>query len=240
MNFTLETSNLRKDFPSGFSLKGVNFQITSPSTFCLLGGNGAGKSTLFRLLTGSLEGESGKVYYNDEVMGVKNHLLKKKIGYLPQEAKLPQWMTAQDALAYAAHLHGLRDTEKIVEEIFDYWDCGAYAQKPLYTCSHGMQKRVGLALASLHDPDYLILDEPFSGLDLAHIYSLENFINKRYNKGKITLLSTHLAPYAASLCSEAGLMEKGQFSVIKEWTSFSYERRMAFMKNYFERPNLVL
>lgn len=233
MIFEIKINNLSKKFNTGFSLDHVDLHFSSPAIVCILGQNGAGKSTLFQLLTGNLEADSGEIYYGKERVVVDNYLLKRKIGYLPQKPLLPKWITALEVLRYAAHLHGVSDSKNLIKELLSYWDCSDYAKRALYNCSHGMQKRVGLALSSLHDPEYLILDEPFAGLDLSHIYSLEKYIKKRYDSGRMTLLSTHLAPYAASLCTSAYIIKEGKISSLENWSALSYENRLACIRDYF-------
>ena len=172
MNELIRIKNLRKTFSSGFCLKDINFFTEKPTTFCILGKNGAGKSTLFQLMTGNLEPDSGEIRYNGELMRVDHYQIKRKIAYLPQKPVLPLWVTPEEVLQYTACLHSLENMKENIKKNLDYWDCKEYSNRSLATCSHGMQKRVSLAITSLYDPEFLILDEPFSGLDLSHIYSL--------------------------------------------------------------------
>ena len=243
MNELIRIKNLRKTFSSGFCLKDINFFTEKPTTFCILGKNGAGKSTLFQLMTGNLEPDSGEIRYNGELMLVDHYQIKRKIAYLPQKPALPLWVTPEEVLQYTACLHSLENMKENIKKNLDYWDCKEYSNRSLATCSHGMQKRVSLAITSLYDPEFLILDEPFSGLDLSHIYSLENYIERRKKEQKTTLLSTHIAPYAAKLCDEAYLLSHGELKKIDIWATSSYEDRLTLIRNYFtvmQEPSKIL
>ena len=233
MVLQIKIEKLRKKFKEGFSLDLGSFCFHPKTTSCIFGANGAGKSTLFQLMTGNLEADSGFVSYSQERMSFTKSELKRKIGYLPQEPHLPKWTTALELMNYMSHLYKVDEAGVRVKELLSYWDCIDFAKRPLGLCSHGMQKRVGLALASLHDPGYLILDEPFSGLDLLHTYALEKFIQTRNTSGKVTVLSTHITPYAANLCSEAFILKSGKMVAIENWGQFSYEEKLSFVRKSF-------
>ena len=96
-----------------------------------------------------------------------------------------------------------------------------------------MQKRVGLALATLHDPAYLILDEPFSGLDLNHIKNLENMIATRTLRGHITILSTHVLSFCARLCTQVLILDAGKWSKVTPWDELSLDAREAEIESRF-------
>ena len=217
MVLEVKVDGLKKEYKSGFSLSVGFYHCLASDITCVLGLNGAGKSTFFGILTGSIEADQGSVLFASRKMSIKNCELKRTIGYLPQESKLPDWVSAIDLLRYAASLYGLQDPEARVEYQLRYWDCLEYAKRSINLCSHGMQKRVGLALATIHNPDYLLLDEPFSGLDLLHTQALEELIKRRKEERKITILSTHIAPYAATLCEKAYIMKKGSLTNLDEW-----------------------
>ncbi len=114
-----------------------------------------------------------------------------------------------------------------------YWDCDYYASKPIATLSHGMQKRIGLAIASLHDPELLILDEPFSGLDLFHIKALEDEVKNRKKRNLTTIVSTHIAPYVARLCDDVFIVDSGQVSTLSGWQEADHLTRVDLIEAKF-------
>lgn len=146
---------------------------------------------------------------------------------------LPKWVTGEELLQYAARLYELPRTHESVREAMDFWDCASYRGKVLGACSYGMQKRVGLALATLNNPPCLILDEPFSGLDLYHIRTLEQCLESRKQSQQITLLSTHMLPYAIESCHRAFILKEGQVSELERWTSKTNQEKMRHIEEHF-------
>ncbi len=230
---TLSLNELSKSFSSsGFQLGPLTLDIKPGERLALFGKNGAGKSTLFQILTGHLGAESGEVRVFGERMKLDAHELKMRMGYLPQHLELPRWVSAHDIITYALKLHGLDEIAIIRKQILERWDAVDYANKPLGACSYGMQKRVALALATLHKPDILILDEPFSGLDLYHIRTLEDLLAERTSE-QITIVSTHVASHVAKLCERAATIREGRIEEIDSWPTADFMRRLDLMEEQF-------
>ncbi len=214
----LSARGLTKRYSEAFCLGPLDLDLHAGETIALLGQNGAGKTTLFQLLTGNLDATAGTIHLGTHRLTPDKFELKRSLGYLPQNLLLPKWVTGKEILRYAASLYQLADAENALQRAMEYWDCQFYKDRPLAACSHGMQKRVALALATLHDPPCLILDEPSSGLDLFHIRALHDEIRRRQRVGKTTILSTHIAPYAANLCQRAFILDKGQLRALAGWS----------------------
>ena len=166
-------------------------------------------------------------------MDLKRFDLKKSIGYLPQHAELPKWVSGIELLSYANSLYKLSFDQEKLKEILAFWDADIYRNKAISSLSHGMQKRIGLALATIHNPKLLILDEPFSGLDIFHIKALKKLIIDRKNKGQTTIVCTHIAPYAAELCDRALIIEDGKLSEINNWKNSDLLPRISLMEERF-------
>jgi len=233
---TLELSSLCKKFPqSQFQLGPLDFHMEEGDSLALFGKNGAGKSTLFQMITGHLRPDSGRIQVFGETLKVDAFGLKRRMGYLPQNLDLPRWVSGFDIITYAMKLHGMNPINIERDRILAYWDCTSFAHKPLAACSYGMQKRIALALASMHQPDLLILDEPFSGLDLYHIRALENLLAARSGK-QLTIVSTHVAAYAAKLSNKASTMRDGQVNRLEGWPQADFMTRIALMEGQFFVP----
>ena len=229
----LAAIELGKAYGESFKLGPVGFALAPGATVAFLGKNGAGKSTLFQLLTGNLDATGGEVLLDGQRLTPDTPELKRCIGYLPQHATLPRWVTGHEILAYAASLYGLADPAPKVEAAEAYWDCASYRHKPLMTLSYGMQKRVALALATMHDPACLILDEPHSGLDLFHIKALDNEIARRARAGHTTIMSTHVAAFAARLCDEVYLVERGEVRSLIDFAKHDFLGRIDAIETAF-------
>lgn len=222
---------------SSFKLGPIDINLPAGHLLGVIGQNGAGKSTLFQIISGNQRPSSGKVLVSGHQMLIDAFDVKRNLGYLPQHLELPRWVTAYELLGYAIRLHKLEPLQEIRNDALEYWDCASFAHKPLATCSHGMQKRVGLALCMLHMPSIAILDEPFSGLDLFHIRALTQLLEDRKKNGLITILSTHIAPYAAKLCDSVLLIEKGRPTKMQKWPQQGLLERIDAIENFFFRDN---
>jgi ABC-type multidrug transport system ATPase subunit len=184
-------------------------------------------------LTGNTDASSGEIELNSQRLNPETFLLKRQIGYLPQNMPLPKWVTGFELLTYASLLYEIEKPKERVAYAMKLWDCASYGSKALASCSFGMQKRIGLALATLHDPKFLILDEPFSGLDLFHIHTLEQALSRRQAEGKTTILSTHLLSFVVRSCSRVFIMNEGRVSEMSSWIEKSLEERTASIEQHF-------
>jgi ABC-2 type transport system ATP-binding protein len=229
----LGVKNLEKSYLPSFKLGPLNFSVEAHETVALMGKNGSGKSTLFQILTGNADATSGQVTLLGKKMLPEAYELKRSLGYLPQNFHLPRWVTPLELLTYAAKLFNLPDAKKSIQDTLAYWDSGYFMNKPLAACSYGMQKRVALALATIHEPKLLILDEPFSGLDLFHIRALMATIERRNSQNLATILSTHVAPYAAKLCQRTILLKDGNLEQLAHWQDRSYLEKIEAIESYF-------
>lgn len=238
MQQVMRADALTKSFGAkAFQLGPVELQLVPGDCFALFGQNGAGKTTLFQMLSGNTDATSGTVFFHDKKLTPEKFELRRRIGYLPQNSDLPRWVTGSEVLNYAAKLHEMSNAEKAVKDALAYWDCLGFAHKPLAALSHGMQKRIALALAHLHSPDLLILDEPFTGLDIVHVHALEETLRERHRNGQVTILSTHELLFAAKLCNRAGLMVKGTLSALPEWDQKVLLERIELIEQLFFREH---
>lgn len=227
----LKLQELSKQYHGGFQFGPVSIEVPSGSTVAVFGCNGAGKSTMFQMITGNSDRTAGAAFWSDQKISPDAVELKRKMGYLPQESDLPAWVTPQEILTWCANLQELSDAT--VQASLERWDITAWAKRPLAACSHGMQKRVGLALATMHDPELLILDEAFNALDILHTRTLELLIRKRAQDGKTTLISTHTPLLAAVLCDSAWVLDAGKLKLLDAWVGATLEQRTMLIEEEF-------
>ena len=188
-----------------FSLAVIDGRIQA-----LLGPNGAGKSTLMRVITGQLRGYSGNVSIYGTKMPDRSALLS--IGYAPQPISLYTALTARENLRFFGAMAGLSDEEIVLrsEIVLEQVSLTDHAEEPVLTFSGGMQRRLNLAVALLHSPKLLLLDEPTVGVDPQsrnHIYDTLTELNAA---GMTILLSTHIMEEAERLCSSVTLADRGE------------------------------
>ena len=230
---SIVAKDLTQVFGEGFKLGPLDFELDGGSTVGIVGHNGAGKTTLFELLTGNRYPTSGKLTLSGKKLGPDRTDLKRQIGYLPQNLSFPKWVSPYDLLDYTSRLHGLPAREDRLQSALETWQCTSYAHKPLASCSHGMQKRAALAVATIHNPAFLVLDEPFSGLDISHIKSLTDLIRERNEQGLATILSTHMLLYVAKLCNAAYLVHHGSLQRVQPWADLAMEKRADNLEGLF-------
>lgn len=233
MAHTIEAIQLKRSWTSGFTLGPLNFHAVSGETIAVFGKNGAGKSTFFQLLSGSVDRQDGELRILGHKMSPDATTLRQQVGYLPQESALPAWTTPEEILYYEAKLLGLQNPMNLVEQELTRWDASSWRHRPIAKSSHGMQRRVGLAVAMIHDPDVLILDEPFNALDIVNSRTLEQAIKSRADRGKTTLVSIHTPLLAAAICPRAILLDRGQLEELTDWPEASLTDRAAMIERRF-------
>lgn len=229
----LTLSAVTKVFPGGFKLGPVNLTIAAGTTVGMMGPNGAGKTTLFQLTTGNSDATAGHITFNGHKMGMSAHLLKRQMGYLPQDAVLPEWSTAAELLIYASSLYELPNSKHLVDRSLTFWDCQAFKDRPISRCSYGMQKRIGLAVSTIHQPSLLILDEPFSGLDLFHVRALEDLLKARAKSGFSTIISTHVPSHLALIANQLLLVREGKVESLPGWHEAGPQERVQMIERSF-------
>lgn len=184
----LQFDSVEKHFGEKHVLKGISFSANSGKAFGLLGRNGAGKTTSIRILMNVFSADRGKVLID----GAPIDYNKIKIGYLPEERGLYPKMKIIDQLVYFAELKDLSHNEAV--KTVNYWleklEMEEYRSKRLDTLSKGNQQKIQLITALAHDPQIVILDEPFSGLDPVNAMILKDIVKEEISRGKIVLFSS--------------------------------------------------
>lgn len=233
MHPTIETKDLVKKWNTGFTLGPISFTANPGETIAVFGKNGAGKSTFFQLLAGCMDRSAGELNVFGRKMSPDAAEARTSVGYLPQESSLPEWTTPEEILSYACNLRGLKSCKSLVEEQLSVWDATSWRDRPLCKTSHGMQRRIGLAIALLHNPDLVILDEPFNALDIVNARTLESIIKRREIDGKTTLVSIHSPLIAASLCPRAVLLDSGRLDELVQWQHADLQTRAELVNQRF-------
>lgn len=207
----LELKDIDKSFGKKEVLKGVSFTAEGGKAFGLLGRNGAGKTTSIRILMNVFPANSGEVLVN----GMPIDYDKIGIGYLPEERGLYPKKLIIDQLVYFAELKGM--SAKDAARAVDYWlgrlGMTEYRNKRLDTLSKGNQQKIQLITALAHDPDIVILDEPFSGLDPVNAMLLKDVVKEQIAKGKIVLFSSHQMNYIEEFCDNIAIINAGKVAI---------------------------
>ncbi|MGI6278963.1 MAG: ABC transporter ATP-binding protein [Acutalibacteraceae bacterium] len=204
----LELKNIHKAFGEKQVLTGVSLKAVGGKAFGLLGRNGAGKTTSIRILMDVFPADSGEVMIDGKPIDYN----KIKLGYLPEERGLYPKKVIFDQLTYFAELKGL--SRKAAQKAVDFWlerlEMTEYRNRRLDTLSKGNQQKIQLITALAHDPDIVILDEPFSGLDPVNALMLKEIVKEQIQKGKIVLFSSHQMSYIEEFCDSIAIIHDGK------------------------------
>ncbi|MEB3309447.1 MAG: ABC transporter ATP-binding protein [Snowella sp.] len=208
----LKISNLCKSYGDRLVLDQFNLEIKTGEVYGLLGPNGAGKTTLINLICHLLKADSGKIIINDQPLSENT---KQWLGVAPQENLLYRTLTCQENLDFYGKIYGLnrRDRQTRIQLCLEAVNLLDRAKSPVETLSGGMQRRLNIAIAMIHQPKLLILDEPTTGLDIEARYEIWQLIQQLQQQGMTILLTTHLLDEAQRLCQRIGILKAGKLAV---------------------------
>ncbi|MBS5720872.1 MAG: ATP-binding cassette domain-containing protein [Clostridium sp.] len=208
----LVLKNVSKTFVGKRAVDNISFELNKPGVFGLLGTNGAGKTTTIRMLLGIIKKDSGKITWNGKVVDRKSV----NFGYLPEERGVYPKTKIYNQLMYFAELKGMKKEE--ADEAIKNWakklKVEEYLDKPAEKLSKGNQQKIQFMTAVIHNPELLVLDEPFSGLDPVNTELLKNIIINLVKEGKYIIMSAHQMSTIEEFCSDILILNKGK-TVIK-------------------------
>lgn len=209
MTPTLELQAVSKSFGDFAAVNSVSFAVPQGTIYGLLGPNGAGKTTTLRMIMDIIAPDAGLVLFNGQPR-YRTDLAR--VGYLPEERGLYRKMTVIDQLAFLAELHGIRRFEALpaIDSWLERVDLAAWGKKKVEELSKGMQQKIQLIGTILHDPDLVILDEPFSGLDPINQGLFKDLLADYKKQGKTIIFSTHIMEQAEKLCDHICLISHGR------------------------------
>jgi len=215
----IEVRNVKKYFHDVKAVDGINFKVEEGRFLGLLGPNGAGKTTTIRMMIGLLDPTEGEILYDGIPMGKDEIDIKKKLGVVSQHINLDKELTVEENMIFAGKLYHLKKDviQKKIKELLTL--LGLYDVKHRVTknLSGGMKRKLMIAKALIHDPEYIFLDEPTVGIDVHARKEIWKFLREYHRKGKTIILTTHYIEEAEQLCDFVLMVNKG--SVFKENTS---------------------
>ena len=245
----LELKHVNKSFGDNKVLTDISFKVESGRAFGFLGRNGAGKTTTMRIITDVLSADSGQVLVNGSPINYN----EVNIGYLPEERGLYSNEKVFTQLYYFARLKGTdrRSALQNVRYWLDRFDLAKYKNRKLSTLSKGLRQKVQIISALLNDPDILVLDEPFSGLDPINSHELKLAVGEFIQNQKIVIFSSHLMSYVEEFCRDVCVIEEGRIILngdLNEIKASMAEKKMLLnannmgiweLKELLEAENLI-
>ena len=207
---SVRIESVTKRFSGHTAVNRLSMEIPGGGIFGLLGPNGAGKSTTIRLIMGILEPDEGRIVLFDSPHN--SRALSQRIGYLPEERGLYKKMKVLDHLIFLGETKGIgrADARKRAQAWLERLGVSDWAQKKVEDLSKGMQQKVQFAGALLHEPDLVILDEPFSGLDPVNSQVMKDVVLDLARKGKTVVFSTHIMEQAERMCDRIVIISRGR------------------------------
>ncbi len=211
----LQIRNLTKKYGKFTALDNLNLTIDQGQIFGFVGPNGAGKTTTMKIVAGLLRPDSGQVYLDG--IEQKEHIkaFKERIGYMPDFFGVYDNLKAKEYMEFYASIYGIEgeQSRKLSLELMDLVGLSDKADSYVDSLSRGMKQRLCLARSLIHNPEFLILDEPASGLDPRARYDMKEIIKELNKRGKTILISSHILPELAQMCTNIGIIENGKMMV---------------------------
>lgn len=206
---TIQINHVSKAFGKTRAVDDVSFEVEKGEIFGLLGPNGAGKTTMIRVMLDIFKPDQGEVYLYGNTI---NENIKKRIGYLPEERGLYKDLQLEPTLIYLATLKGLdaSTARTNLQQWLRQFDLIEHKSKKIQELSRGMQQKAQIIATLVHDPDLIIVDEPFSGLDPVNTRLVKDILNEERRKGKTIIMSTHQMHQVEAMCDRIVLIDKGQ------------------------------
>lgn len=225
----LKVENLVKTFPLSekqrkaldtqdkkkIAVNDISFTANSGEVFGLLGPNGAGKTTTMRMLATLIKPDSGDALYNNVSIVKSPEEVRSKIAFLTTDLKLDPKSTANIMFDFFSEMYHLPKEQalKRKEELFESFNIGKFADTKISKLSQGMRQKVSLVISVIHDPQFIIFDEPTNGLDIISARDVRDFILKMKADGKCVIISTHLFDLVEKVCDRAAMIIEGKIAV---------------------------
>src|SRR2546430_67448 len=208
----INIQHIYKRYRSVHALEDFSLEIPQGAIFGLIGPNGAGKTTLLRILGTLIPPTTGQVWFGNEKVTQSPTMIQRKVGYMPDFFGVYPDLTSEEYLEFYAGIHGIsrRRRPNVVSDLLELVDLTSKRDALVETLSRGMQQRLCLARALIHDPQVLLLDEPASGLDPIARVEMRGLLRELGRIGKTILISSHILSELTDLCTHVGIVANGK------------------------------
>ena len=239
-----EILELKKSFGKFTALNSLSMNITDNSIFGFVGPNGAGKTTTMKIMAGLLKADSGNIYINGEDVLKNPQKIREKIGYMPDffgvydDLKVTEYMDFYAGTYYIPYA----DRPSLIDSLLEIVDLSDKKDAYVDSLSRGMKQRLCLARSLIHDPNLIILDEPASGLDPRARVEMKEVLKQLKEMGKTIIVSSHILPELAEMCSEIGIIDNGQLvtqGTVNEIMNKIHKNRIVRVKTSSAKDTLI-
>jgi len=208
----LEILNLWKSYDGNQAVRGLDLEINHGEIFGLLGPNGAGKTTTLKIMVGLLKMDRGIVKINGIDISEEPYEYKRQIGYLPENPTLPEYLTAEEFLGYVAKIRDIppKEIQEKLDHYFKLFDLKKRRKDLIVSFSRGMKQKLAFSAALIHEPDFLILDEPLIGIDPTGQHHIKTILKEMLKEDRSVLVSTHMLDTVERLCDRVSILHYGR------------------------------
>lgn len=196
------------------AVDGLSFTVKKGEIYGLLGPNGAGKTTTLRMLATLIKPDGGDAFVNGRSVTKEADKVRNEIGFLTSELKPDEFFTPSYLFDFYAELHGMSEARAAERKslLFSRFGVDQFAETKIADLSTGMKQKVSIAISLVHDPDFIIFDEPTNGLDVLTAKTVTDFLLEQKERGKTVLLSTHIFSLVEKICDRAGIIIDGKMT----------------------------
>ncbi|MBB5174803.1 ABC transporter ATP-binding protein [Texcoconibacillus texcoconensis] len=206
----IETNGLSKTIGEKTIVRPINVSFQGAETVAILGPNGAGKSTFLNMIAGLIKPTSGLISFHGNALKKDDYTLKEKIGFLSHQSFLYDYFTPIENLIFFGRMYKVENVRERAKQLIDEVGLKLFQNEPVRSFSRGMLQRLAIARALIHNPEYLLLDEPHTGLDQQAVSILNEVIKARQKEGVTVLMVTHDFQQVTDTCTRALIMRNGR------------------------------
>ena len=223
----IEIKNVTKRYGDKLALKDGSFNINDGEIFAFIGHNGAGKTTLIKSIVGIHNFDYGDILINGESIKTNPIECKKQIAFVPDNPELYENMRAIDFINFICDMYEIdyNTRKRNIEKYAKVFEIEDNLNDTINSFSHGMKQKVAIISALAHEPQILIMDEPFVGLDPKAVFDIKKIMNEMVKQGKTIFFSTHILDVAEKLCSRVGIIKKGELIKVRKYGTNKRRRK---------------
>lgn len=229
----ISLQNISKSYQTQNVLSDVILDIPKGIIQALLGANGAGKSTLINIISCLMSCDTGKIYVDNEEINLEKYDFRANIGYIFEKPTYIEKLSAQEFLFFVANLHKINkaDTKQRISDLLDFFELPKDNKKMIEQYSKGMKSKVSLASALIHKPEYLILDEPFDGLDFLSVQKISTLLKNMAKNNTTIFITSHQYDIIADVCDKFALLKEGKIKFNKTMLELEQDAKAQNFEN---------
>lgn len=227
----IHCNNIHKSYNDKQVLQGVDFSVKPGCIYTLIGKNGSGKSTLINLISGLLPVSSGSIEILDSKVGTANRAVLRNVGFVFEESILIEKFTAREQLEFTANLYSVNNPSAETDRILELLGLPDNTNAYIENYSSGMRSKLSIGCALIHSPKILLMDEPFTGLDIPSLSKMFSFVREYVNNDRVAIITTHQIEAISALSDFVMLLRDGRISWVLSYDELKREASSEFVES---------